>query len=143
MRRPIVILGLCVLGLATVARAEDIAPGLWELALEAAVEADPAFQPGPMTVRQCVTRDDARDPGKILGPISSAGASDCSYAAKSYVGRVFRFTLQCSGTLQLRTTGEVTFSGAALRGVLTTSSAIEGKPVEFRSTLVGHRIGEC
>jgi len=139
----IVTLGLCALALASVALAEDIAPGLWELSLEARVDSEPDFQPGPMTLNQCVTKDDARDPGKLLGAIASAGATGCSYSQTSYVGQVFRFTMQCAGTLELKTTGEVTFSATALRGVITTSSSIDGKKVEFKSALVGRRLGEC
>jgi hypothetical protein len=51
--------------------------------------------------------------------------------------------MQCSGTLELKTTGEVTFSATMLRGMITTSSSIDGKKVEFKSALVGRRLGEC
>jgi hypothetical protein len=143
MRNRFLALGLGALVLAGVARAEDLAPGLWELALEAKVDAEPGFQPGPITVNQCVTKSDTRDPSKLLAPIASAGASGCNYSEKSYVGQKFRFAMQCSGTLELKTTGEVTFTATALRGTLTTSSSIDGKTVELKSTLVGHRLGDC
>jgi len=143
MRIRILALGLCIFGLAGVARAEDLAPGLWELSLEAKVDAEPGFQPGPITVNQCVSKSDTRDPSKLLAPIASAGASGCNYSEKSYVGQKFRFAMQCSGTLELKTTGEVTFSATALRGTLTTSSSIDGKTVELKSTLVGRRLGDC
>ena len=143
MRSRIVTLGLCALSLASAARADDIAPGLWELSLEARVDSEPGFQPGPMTLNQCVTPADASDPGKLLGPIAAAGATDCSYLEKRYVGREFRFTMQCSGTLELTTTGTVTFSTTMLRGLITTSSSIDGKRVEFKSALAGHRLGDC
>jgi hypothetical protein len=139
----IVTVALCAVALTSVARAEDIAPGLWELSLEARVDAEPDFQPGPMTLNQCVTADDARDPSKILGPLASAGASGCSYSEKRYAGQEFRFTMHCSGTLELKTTGEVTFSATMLRGMITTSSVIDGKKVEFKSALVGRRLGDC
>jgi Protein of unknown function (DUF3617) len=141
--RRIVTSGLCALALAGVARAEDIAPGLWELTLEASVESDPGFQPGPMSSNQCITTQGARDPGALLGPITGAGATGCSYSEQSYVGEEFRFTMQCSGTLELKTTGTVTFSATTLRGLMTTSSAIDGKTVQFKSVLVGHWLGEC
>jgi hypothetical protein len=37
----------------------------------------------------------------------------------------------------------VIFSATTLRGLLTTSSQIDGKNVEFKSMLLGHRIGAC
>ena len=39
--------------------------------------------------------------------------------------------------------GEVTFSATMLRGMITTSSSIDGKTVEFKSALIGHRLGDC
>jgi hypothetical protein len=143
MSSRIVTLGLYALIGAAVAHAEDLAPGLWQLSLEARVESAPGFHPGPMTLNQCVTKEDAADPGKLLGPVASAGASDCSYSKTSYVGQEFRFTMECAGALELRTTGEVTFSATMLRGLITTSSLIEGKKVEFKSTISGHRLGDC
>ena len=143
MRRHIVTLGICVLAVAGVARAEDLAPGLWELTLEARADADPAFQPGPIKAEQCLTKADARDPSKLLAPLATAGATGCNYTQKSYVGQKFRFAMQCSGTLDLTTTGEVTFSATTLRGTITTSSSLDGKPEELKSTLTGRRLGDC
>jgi len=143
MRSRILTLGLCALALAGAARAEDLTPGLWELAMEARVDAEPSFQPGPITVNQCLTKADARDPSKVLGPIATAGATGCSYSEKSYVGQKFRFAMQCSGTLELKTTGEVTFSATVLRGAITTTTSVDGKKVELKSTLIGRRLGDC
>lgn len=143
MHSRIVILGLGFLALSGIAHADDIAPGLWELSLEATVDAEPGFQPGPTTLHQCVTTDAASDPGKLLGPIATAGAGDCSYSENSYAGGVLHFTMQCFGALQLTTTGEVTFSAAMLHGMITTSSTVEGHKVEFKSALTGRRLGDC
>jgi hypothetical protein len=143
MRTRIVTAGIIALALSAAACADDIAPGLWELSLEARVESEPGFQPGPMTVNQCVAKADAGDPGKLLAPIATAGATGCSYLQKSYSGQTFRFAMQCSGALELRTSGEVTFSASGFRGTLTTSSVIEGSKVEFKSALTGRRLGDC
>lgn len=143
MRRRMLVVGLCALVMAPVAGGADLAPGLWELALEAQVAADPGLQPGTITVNQCVTKDDVRDPSKLLGGLATAGASNCSYLEKGYVGQTFRFVMQCSGTLELKATGEATFSPQALHGAFTTSSVLGGKRVELKSTLTGRRVGNC
>ena len=143
MRVRLVTLSLCTLALAGIVRADDIAAGLWELSLDAQVDAEPGFQPGPLTSSQCLTQADANDPGKLLAPITTAGATGCTYLEKSYVGQTFRFTMQCSGTFQLHTSGEVTFSSTMLHGLITTSSSIDGKKVVFKSTLTGRRLGDC
>ena len=143
MRRHTLTLGLCMLALAGLARAGDLAPGLWELGLEARTDADPTFLPGAITANQCLTKADAADPSKVLAPLATAGATGCTYTEKSYVGQKFRFSMQCSGTLDLKTTGEVTFSATTLRGTITTTSSLDGKPLELKSTLVGRRLGDC
>lgn len=138
-----IVLCLGVLALTNVAAADDLEPGLWELSLEARVEAEPEFQPGPFIVNQCVTKHDTGDLSKVLAPLTTAGATDCSYSDRHYVGKTFRFAVQCSGTLHLKTTGEVTFSATTMHGTLTTSSTIDGKTVEFTSAIAGHRLGDC
>ena len=97
MHNRILTLSLCALAMTSVALAEDITPGLWELSLEARIDAAPDFQPGPKTLNQFITKEAAKDPSKVLGPIASAGATECSYSDKSYVGWEFRFTMQCTG----------------------------------------------
>jgi len=139
----ILALALTALAFAHTVRAEDLAPGLWELSLEARVDSEPGFQPGPITLNQCLTADSARDPAKLLGPIASAGATGCNYSQKNYLGQQFRFTMQCSGVFELKTTGEVSFSSTKLQGTITTSSSIDGKTVEFTSVLAGRRVGDC
>ena len=134
---------LAALALTMVARADDLTPGLWELSLEARVESEPGFQPGPITVNQCLTKDDARDPSKVLGPLTTAGATDCTYSKSSYNGGTFRFAMQCGGTLGLKTSGEVTFSATTFNGTITTSSTIAGKRVDFKSAITGRRLGDC
>ena len=140
--RPI-ILCLAALVLTTVARADDLTPGLWELSLDAKAASEPGFQAGPIMVNQCLTKDDARDPRKVLGPLTTAGATDCTYSRSTYDGGTFRFAMQCGGTLGLKTTGEVTFSATLFNGTITTSSTIAGKRVDFKSAITGRRLGDC
>jgi hypothetical protein len=135
--------GIGLLAFAGAAGAGDIAPGLWELALNATVEAEPGFQPGPVTVNQCISLNDTRDMSKVLAPITGSGATDCRYLEKSYVGEMFRFVMQCAGTLDLSTAGEVTFSATMMHGTITTSTIVDGKRVEFKSVISGRRLGDC
>ena len=145
MRVTIRLTVLCVglLALGNVARAEDLAPGLWELSLEAGLGADAAFPSVPLKMNQCLTKDDARDPAKVLAMITAPGAAGCSYSEKSYVGNTFRFAMQCSGTLDLKTSGEVTFSANSVRGTIMTSTTIDGKKLEFQGVISGRRLSDC
>jgi len=137
---------LIVLGLLLLphwAAAGDVAPGLWELSLEASVESAPGFAPGPMAVNQCFSKADAADPAKFLAAVETTAAGDCTFTDRTYVGDTFRFRMVCEGTLHLQTSGEITFSATTLNGVVLTSAALDGKAVEFKSVLRGRRLGDC
>ncbi len=123
--------------------ADDVSAGLWEISLEARVEAAPDFAPGPTTLTQCLAKADARDPAKLLASVTTPESGDCSFTERSSVGDHFRFKMQCTGTLQMRSTGDVSVSPNRIDGVITTSSTIDGVPVELRSTIHGRRIGDC
>lgn len=134
---------LALLALPSLATAVDPLPGLWEISLEARVAAESGFQPPAQSTSQCLTKADARDPSRVLGPLAGSGSADCRYTRTGYEDSVFRFTLQCTSPLPLSTTGEVTFSASAVHGTMKTISKIAGHDVEFTSTLTGRRVGDC
>ena len=125
------------------AAAADLSPGLWEITLDARVQADGAFAPGPMTLRQCVSAADARDPSRIIGPLSTPGATGCQYTERSYSGGTFRFALDCSGTYGIRSKGSVTFGATGFDGTMSATANLTGQPVEFENRISGKRIGDC
>lgn len=125
------------------ATAADLSPGLWEIALDARVQADGAFAPGPMTLRQCVSAADARDPSRIIGPLATPGATGCQYTERSYSGGTFRFALDCSGTYGIKSRGSVTFGATGFDGTMSATANLTGQPVEFESRISGKRIGDC
>ena len=143
MTSRLVALGLGLLACAAVGASGDLAPGLWELSLSAKVPAEPGFDPGSFTVTQCLTAGDAANPSKILGPLTTPSSGQCSFANTSYAGGNLRFSMVCNGTLGLKTTGEVSYSATTMHGELTTSSTIDGKSVEFKSVISGHRLSDC
>jgi hypothetical protein len=143
MSHRVILAGLCMVAFPTWAGADDVMPGLWELSLEATVDAAPGFAPGPTTVNQCFSKADARDPGKILAAVTTPDAGDCTYLERSYAGEMFHFKMRCTGALQMQSSGEVRFSATKLDGTIKTSSTIDGVPVEFKSMIRGRRIGDC
>jgi hypothetical protein len=134
---------LAVFGTPATVLADDVAPGLWEISLDASVDAAPDFTPGPVTVTQCFSKQDTSDPGKLLASVATPGAGDCAYTERAYAGAHFRFKMQCSGALQLRSSGDVSVSSTSIEGVMTTSSSVDGLAVEFRSVIHGRRLGDC
>lgn len=125
------------------ALAQDIAPGLWQLTMETRVAATPGFSPAPYTLNQCLTAADARDPSRVLGGVANPGATGCTYRDKGYSGNTFRFTMECAGTLGIRTRGEVSFTSSTLDGTITATADLGGQKVEFSNRISGKLLGGC
>ena len=126
------------------AAAGDLSPGLWEISMETRVPASPDFAPPPFHRTQCLRSEDARDPTSLLGDISTAGATGCSYSDKTYSGNTFSFTMQCSGTYGLQSRGQVSYSAETVEGRITSTANLGGgAAVQTENTLSARRIGGC
>src|SRR5436190_20508912 len=91
---------------APVAFAQDVSPGLWEITMETRVPADSGFQPPPYKMQQCITAQEAKDPGQLFSVMGNPGASNCRYQDRNYhAGNTFTFAMTCQGTYQLRSSG--------------------------------------
>lgn len=134
---------LCAALLPAVANAADITPGLWAITMETRTSAAPGFQSAPVTVNQCFTAADARDPSKILGGMSNPGATGCQYTERNYSGNTFRFAMQCGGAFALQTRGEITFDAQSMNGNITAKGDVGGAPTEFQNKISARRVGNC
>lgn len=121
---------------------QDLSPGLWQISLQAQSAAIPMAM-APLQVSQCLTGEDATDPSKLLDTIASPGASGCTYSDKSYSGNKFHFAMECTGTLAIRATGDVSFTSTTLSGTIDTSAAVTGQPVEMKNSVSAQRVGDC
>lgn len=118
------------------------APGLWQIDAQTQALGLPlAFS--PMAIAHCLTPDEARDPSRLLGRLSSPGASDCAYTDSAYVGSRFHFAMACAGVLGIRATGDLAFTPTTLAGAIASTASINGQAVQMRSTVSAHRLGEC
>ena len=133
----------CLPSLASHCHAADINTGLWAITMETRTAAAPGFQPAPVTVNQCFTAADARDPSKVLGGLSNPGASDCKYTERNYSGNSFRFAMQCGGGFALQTRGEVTFTDQSMNGAITAKGNVGGTQTEFQNKISAKRVGNC
>ena len=123
--------------------AADLSPGLWEISVDARVAVAPGLSPGPMKVTQCLTAADARDPARVLGGVSSPGASGCSYTNKSDSGGTFSFTMQCGGAYAIQSRGVVAYSAETMNGTITAVANIGGQKMEFTNRVAARRLGAC
>lgn len=123
--------------------ADDLAPGQWQITLESRVPGDTGWAPAPFSMTQCLTAGDARDPSRLIGSISTPGATGCNYTEKSYSGSTFRFALECPGTFALKTKGNVNFSANSFEGDITANSTMGGQAVLMQNRVSGRRLGGC
>lgn len=123
--------------------AEDLAPGLWEIAMETRFAGSPGFAPGPFKLTQCVTAADARDPSRLLGGLSNPGATGCTYTDRSYSGNTFRFSMQCTGAFAIQSRGEVAFSANSMEGTISATALVNGVKTETTNRVSARRLGGC
>jgi hypothetical protein len=123
--------------------AADVSPGLWEITMETRVAAAPGFTPAPYRLTQCLSAEDARDPGRVLGQIANPGASGCAYTGRDYSGNSLSFTLQCSGAFAIQSRGQVAFTANSMDGSIAATADVGGASVETQNKVSARRIGDC
>ncbi len=138
-----VIAGVMLAIVAPASFAADIQPGLWEVVVESRLAASPDFAPEPVAMKQCLTELDAQDPSRMLGGMANPGATDCTYTEKSFAGNMFRFKMQCAGSLGIHARGEITYSASSMDGSIITIADMAGQTTELQSRISAHRLGGC
>jgi hypothetical protein len=111
----------------------DLEPGNWEIT--ARTEAQDAAEPHSFTQAQCLTAEDARDPGRIFGK----GGSGCEFLNRHDTGSLVTFEVACGTPPSVRGAGSVRYSPVSLEGDL--ELKIEG--FTTRSRITGRRLGAC
>ena len=117
-------------------------PGLWQIGAQTQAVGLPLVL-APMSIEHCLTAEDAKDPSRLLGRLSSPGATGCAYTNSAYTGASFHFAMECSGVLGIKASGEVAFTATHLSGSIDSTATINGQAVEMRSTLTAQRMGDC
>jgi hypothetical protein len=127
----------------TVALADDIAPGNWQISMETRVPSEPGFAPPAFQITQCLTADDARDPSRVLGGVSNPGATGCNYTDKNQAGNTFSFTMQCEGGYGIKASGRVSYTADTMDGLIESTANVAGKPVQTQNKISARRLGNC
>jgi hypothetical protein len=131
------------LAAASMSRAADLSPGLWEITMETRVAATPGFAPPPFRITQCFSAEDTRDPARLLGQIANPGAAGCTYSKRDYSGNSLSFAMECAGTFAIVSTGQVSFSTDTMEGSITATANVGGTSVETQSKMSARRVGGC
>ncbi len=131
-----------LLALPLTAGAQMPTPGLWQIGAQTQAVGLP-LNLAPMAIEHCLTAEDARDPSRLLGRLSSPGATGCAYTNSAYAGSSFHFAMECAGIFAIKATGDVTFTATSLNGAIDSTATINGQAVDMRSTLSARRLGDC
>jgi hypothetical protein len=118
------------------------APGLWKIGAQTQAAGMPIAL-APMAIEHCLTPEDAKDPSKLLGRLSTPGATGCAYTNSAYSGSNFHFAMECSGVFGIKASGDVAFTETTLSGAIDSTASLNGQPVEMRSVLSAVRLGDC
>jgi uncharacterized protein DUF3617 len=111
----------------------DLEPGNWEIT--ARTEVQGVQDPKAFTQTQCLTREQAADPGGLFG---NRGTS-CEFLNKNDSGSLITFDVACATQPPLRGSGKVSYSSQSLEGDL--ELRLEG--FTTRSHISGRRLGGC
>ena len=142
MRKELVVAALVLAS--PLATAQDVQPGLWQISMETRVPAQPDFTPPATTLTQCISAQDAKQPGMLFSQMANPGAHDCRYQDRNYHGgNSFTFAMTCEGTFQLRSKGQVNFTRTSMDGTVSAVATINDKDVETQSKLAARRMGDC
>ena len=115
----------------------DIEPGQWEMTVTTSVEGMPGGM-APVTQARCLTREDARDPTRLIG--ASAG---CQFSNRRDTGSEITFDVACTGQVPMSGSGAVRYTAQTVDGTLELTANMGNQRLLTRSRLAGKRLGDC
>jgi hypothetical protein len=124
---------------ATTAAAQDpVREGLWEISIQGQVGGQP-ISSTPLVVRQCIDQQSAQDlMAKLAG-----GTGGCQISDFSREGSRARWSLNCTGQVEVFGTGEVTMNSNGFNGTLDLMVGMGGQSVPMLQTFDARWVGAC
>jgi hypothetical protein len=124
---------------ATSAAAQDpVREGMWEISIQGQVGGQP-ISSTPLVVRQCIDQQSAQDlMAKLAG-----GAGGCQITDFSREGNRTRWSLNCTGQVEVSGTGEVTLNSNAFNGSLDLMVGMGGQSLPMQQTFDARWVGAC
>lgn len=130
----IALLGACALA-SSVALA-DLGAGQWEIESTTTM---PGMPPTTAKQTQCITAEEAKDPGKLFG---NPGGG-CEFKNRQDSGSVYRFEIACTGATPVTGAGEIRYAQDRMEGEIVLKMNAGSQPMETRSKIQARRIGPC
>jgi hypothetical protein len=123
-------------------------PGQWRVTTKTTIAGLPAGVPAGMgqqehTQTQCVTPEQAKDPGKNWQRPDGRGSQNCTNK-NSWNGGVLTIDATCAGDPPTTIKGTMTFDSAThYKGSMNSSSSAVGAPMQVTIAIEGQRTGDC
>src|SRR3954469_21232225 len=115
--------------------------GNWQINLEMDVPGLPQAMP-PMSVMQCITKEQAKDPTKMI-PQGAGVPPDCKVLDLKNEGNKTSWSMKCEGQNAMSGSGEFTFSGETYTGSMKLEMDRGGQPMPMSVKYSAKRMGEC
>ena len=124
--------------LASTASAADVREGLYEISVRAELAGQP-MTAAPMVLRQCVTQQNIQDLMSEMG-----GAGGCKVSDFQQSANYARWSLACTGQMEVSGTGETQINGDEFVGHIDLSVQIAGgQSLPMVQSFTAKRVGEC
>ena len=124
---------------ATTAAAQDpVREGLWEISIQSQVGGQP-ISSTPQVVRQCIDQQTAQN---LMAKLTGAGGG-CQISDVHREGSRTRWSLNCTGQIDVSGTGEVTMNSNGFNGTLDLMVGMSGQSVPMLQTFDARWVGAC
>jgi hypothetical protein len=128
--------------------------GNWKVTVQADLPGVPQ-KPPPITFTQCVTKEDAEDPAKLV-PLASPGqappaekepdekpAIDCKVTDQKLDGARVSWTTRCESLNPMTGVGEFTYGADRYVGTMKVTMSRGDQPVTITMNYSASRLGDC
>jgi hypothetical protein len=124
------------------AQKKQLQPGQWEITVQMEMEGSNVQLP-PMTMKKCVTADDAKSPGELFRSRGRHGGDEeCQMKEQKAEGNKYAWTVDCGA--KGKGSGSVTFEPGKYDGSSSMEMMMEkGVLRKMKMTMKGRRVGEC
>jgi hypothetical protein len=117
--------------------------GNWQVTMEINIPGMPQSMP-PMTMNQCITKEQANDPSKLLPQGGGRGMPpECKVSDMKTEGNKTSWSMKCEGQMPMSGTGEFTFNGDTYTGLMKIDTDRGGQPMTMTMKYAGKRLGDC
>jgi len=112
--------------------------GNWQVTMEMEMAGMPQKMP-PMTFTQCVTKEEANDPSKLLPQGRGKAPQNCKVTDQKTTGNKITWSMTCAPPNEMTGTGEIEYTAGAYAGVMKMTTNGQNMTMKYS----GKRLGDC